>query len=230
MAKRLAGAMGRSSPCASPRALLLSCPFVSRPVTSLSVRRISSFATGKRTLSQAGMGKPRALFMLSKPAADILASEITPRSAYLRRREFLAGAAALGFGSLLPPAARAAPLQADKSPLSSAGEPQTPLKDIISYNNFYEFGVDKDDPVKNAHTLKTKPWKVKVDGLVNKPAEYELDDLIKDIALEERIYRRRGVGGGGMGIPWVGVPLASPPKRPEPQGSAKYGAFDTLVR
>jgi len=168
--------------------------------------------------------------MLIKPAADILASEITPRSAYVRRREFLAGAAALGLGSLLPPAARAAPLPADKSPLSSAGEPQTPLKDIISYNNFYEFGVDKDDPVKNAHTLKTKPWKVKVDGLVNKPAEYELDDLIKDIALEERIYRMRCVEGWSMVIPWVGVPLASVLKRLEPQGSAKYVAFDTLVR
>jgi methionine sulfoxide reductase catalytic subunit len=168
--------------------------------------------------------------MLIKPAADILASEIAPRSAYVRRREFLAGAAALGLGSLLPPAARAAPLPADKSPLSSAGEPQTPLKDIISYNNFYEFGVDKDDPVKNAHTLKTKPWKVKVDGLVNKPAEYELDDLIKDIALEERIYRMRCVEGWSMVIPWVGVPLASILKRLEPQGSAKYVAFDTLVR
>ena len=84
--------------------------------------------------------------MLIKPAADIPASEITPQAAYVRRREFLAGAAALGLGSLVPRAARAAPLQADKSPLSSSGEAQTPLKDIISYNNFYEFGVDKDDP------------------------------------------------------------------------------------
>ena len=168
--------------------------------------------------------------MLIKPAADIPASEITPQSAYVRRREFLAGAAALGLGSLVPPAARAAPLQADKSPLSSGGEAQTALKDIISYNNFYEFGVDKDDPVKHAHTLKTKPWKVKVDGLVNKPAEYELDDLIKDIALEERIYRMRCVEGWSMVIPWVGVPLASVLKRLEPQGSAKYVAFDTLVR
>jgi sulfoxide reductase catalytic subunit YedY len=106
--------------------------------------------------------------MLIKRAADIAPSEITPQAAYLRRREFLAGTAALGLGALLPEPGRAAPLAASKSPLSTTAEPQTALKDIISYNNFYEFGVDKDDPVKHAHTLKTKPWKVKVDGLVGK--------------------------------------------------------------
>ncbi|HEU0158958.1 MAG TPA: protein-methionine-sulfoxide reductase catalytic subunit MsrP, partial [Hyphomicrobiaceae bacterium] len=168
--------------------------------------------------------------MLIKRAADIAPSEITPQAAYLRRREFLAGTAALGLGALLPAAGRAAPLAASKSPLSTTAEPQTALKDIISYNNFYEFGVDKDDPVKHAHTLKTKPWKVKVDGLVGKPADYDLDDLIKDIALEERIYRMRCVEGWSMVIPWVGVPLASLLKRFEPQGSAKYVAFETLVR
>jgi methionine sulfoxide reductase catalytic subunit len=168
--------------------------------------------------------------MLIKHAADIAPSEITPQAAYLRRREFLAGAAALGLGALLPEPGRAASLAASKSPLSTTAEPQTALKDIISYNNFYEFGVDKDDPVKHAHTLKTKPWKVKVDGLVGKPADYDLDDLIKDIALEERIYRMRCVEGWSMVIPWVGVPLASLLKRLEPQGSAKYVAFETLVR
>jgi sulfoxide reductase catalytic subunit YedY len=168
--------------------------------------------------------------MLIKAAAEIRASEITPHSVYLRRREFLAGAAALGLGSLLPRAAPASPLAAGKSPLSTTSEAQTPLKDIISYNNFYEFGVDKDDPVKHAHTLKTKPWKVKADGLIDKPAEYDLDDLIKDIALEERVYRMRCVEGWSMVIPWVGVPLASVLKRLEPQGGAKYVAFDTLVR
>jgi sulfoxide reductase catalytic subunit YedY len=168
--------------------------------------------------------------MLIKPPAEIRSSEIAPHAAYLRRREFLAGSAALGLGALLPHQGRAAPLEAIKSPLSTTSEAQTPLKDIISYNNFYEFGVDKDDPLKNAHTLKTKPWKVKVDGLVGKPAEYDLDDLIKDVALEERIYRMRCVEGWSMVIPWVGVPLASLLKRLEPQGSAKYVAFETLVR
>jgi methionine sulfoxide reductase catalytic subunit len=168
--------------------------------------------------------------MLIKSATDIPASEITPRSAYLRRREFLAGAAALGLGSLLPDSGRAAPLAATPSPLSTNSEARTPLKDIISYNNFYEFGTDKDDPVKYAHTLKTKPWKVKADGLVGKPAEYDLDDLIKEVALEERIYRMRCVEGWSMVIPWIGVPLASILRRLEPQGSAKYVAFETVVR
>jgi methionine sulfoxide reductase catalytic subunit len=168
--------------------------------------------------------------MLIKPAPDIPASEVTPYAAYRNRREFIAGAAALGLGALLPAASRAAPLQAAPSPLSTLSEAKTPLKDIISYNNYYEFGTDKDDPAKNAHTLKTKPWKVKVDGLVGKPAEYDLDDLIKETALEERIYRMRCVEGWSMVIPWVGVPLASVLQRLEPQPSAKYVAFETLVR
>ncbi|HZT46807.1 MAG TPA: protein-methionine-sulfoxide reductase catalytic subunit MsrP [Hyphomicrobiaceae bacterium] len=169
--------------------------------------------------------------MLIRHPSDIAPSEITPRGVYLRRREILAGAAALGLGAMLPAArAGAAPLQAAKSPLSTTDEAQTPLKDIAGYNNFYEFGTGKDDPARNAHTLKTKPWTVKVDGLVGKPADYDLDDLIKPIQLEERIYRMRCVEGWSMVIPWVGVPLAAILKRVEPQGSAKYVAFETLVR
>jgi sulfoxide reductase catalytic subunit YedY len=169
--------------------------------------------------------------MLIRHPSDIAPSEITPRGVYLRRREILAGAAALGIGAMLPATrAGAAPLQAAKSPLSTTDEAQTPLKDITSYNNFYEFGTDKDDPAKNAHTLKTKPWTVKVDGLVGKPADYDLDDLIKDVQLEERIYRMRCVEGWSMVIPWVGVPLAAILERVEPQRSAKYVAFETLVR
>ncbi len=169
--------------------------------------------------------------MLIRHPSDIAPSEITPRGVYLRRREILAGAAALGLGAMLPVArAGAAPLQAAKSPLSTTDEAQTPLKDIASYNNFYEFGTGKDDPARNAHTLKTKPWTVKVDGLVGKPADYDLDDLIEPIQLEERIYRMRCVEGWSMVIPWVGVPLAAILKRVEPQGSAKYVAFETLVR
>jgi len=167
--------------------------------------------------------------MLIRSANDIRPSEITDRSVYLRRREFMLGAGAAGLAAALPLNAEAAPLAANKSPLST-DEALTPLKDVTSYNNFYEFGTDKDDPAKNAHTLTTKPWKVKVDGLVNKPADYDLDDLIKDIALEERIYRMRCVEGWSMVIPWVGIPLASVLARIEPQSSAKYVAFETLVR
>jgi len=165
---------------------------------------------------------------------EILPSAITPRDQYLRRREFIAGAAALGLGSAIATlrgrAANAAPLQASKSPRYTTEEPLTPLKDITSYNNYYEFGTDKDDPARNAHTLTIKPWKIKIDGLVAKPADYDLDDLIKPIQLEERIYRMRCVEGWSMVIPWVGVPLAGLLQRVEPQGSAKYVAFETLVR
>jgi sulfoxide reductase catalytic subunit YedY len=172
--------------------------------------------------------------MLIRHRPDIAPSEITSRSVYLRRREFLTGAAAAGLIAGLSPAflrdAQAAPMKGAPSPLSTTDETLTPLKDVTTYNNFYEFGTDKGDPAKNAHTLKTAPWKVKVDGLVNKGADYDLQDLIRDIALEERIYRMRCVEGWSMVIPWVGIPLASVLKRVEPQGSAKFVAFETLVR
>jgi sulfoxide reductase catalytic subunit YedY len=156
-------------------------------------------------------------------------SEITPREVYLRRREFLAGAAALGAASVLPSGGMAAPLQAVKSPLSTDETP-TSLKDITSYNNFYEFGTDKTDPADYAGRLTTAPWTVKIDGLVAKPADYALEDILKPVTLEERIYRMRCVEGWSMVIPWVGFPLADLLKRAEPLGSAKYVAFQTLVR
>ena len=172
--------------------------------------------------------------MLIRRPSDIQPSEITPRDRYLQRRQFIAGASALGLGTAIAAlggkSANAAPLQASKSPLSTTEEPLTPLKDITSYNNYYEFGTDKADPVRNAHTLTIKPWKIKIDGLVAKPADHELDDLIKPSELEERIYRMRCVEGWSMVIPWVGVPLARLLQRLEPQPSAKYVAFETLVR
>jgi methionine sulfoxide reductase catalytic subunit len=161
---------------------------------------------------------------------DIAPSEITPRGIYLRRREFMTGAAAIGVSAMLPwQRAAAAPLQAVKSPLST-DEPLTSLKDITSYNNFYEFGTDKSDPESYASALKTSPWTVKVDGLVGKPADYALEDILKGVTLEERVYRMRCVEGWSMVIPWIGFPLAELLKRVEPQGSAKYVAFETLVR
>jgi sulfoxide reductase catalytic subunit YedY len=169
--------------------------------------------------------------MVDRRYPGIVSSEITPRSVYLRRRDFVAGAVSAGLIGTMAPltTVSAAALQFAKSPLSTS-EPPTPRKDVVSYNNFYEFGADKDDPAKNAHTLTTKPWTVKVDGMVGKPGTYDLDDLIKNVALEERIYRMRCVEGWSMVIPWVGVPLADILKRVEPQGSAKYVAFETLVR
>ena len=166
--------------------------------------------------------------LLSKPR-QIAPSEITSRDVYLRRRDFLAGAAALGLAGASPGAALAEKLNAVKSPLST-DEKLTPLKDITNYNNFYEFGTGKDDPASYAHTLKTSPWTIKVDGLVNKPAEFALEDILKPVTIEERIYRMRCVEGWSMIIPWDGFPLSELLKRVEPQGSAKYVAFQTLVR
>ena len=165
-----------------------------------------------------------------KTGNDIPASEITPRSLYLNRREFVtgAGASAVALPAIAP--VEAASLQFGQSPLSTRGEPLTSLRDATSYNNYYEFGTGKEDPAAYSSALKTSPWSVRVDGLVAKPATYDVADLIKGIALEERIYRMRCVEGWSMVIPWIGVPLADVLKRIEPLGSAKYVAFETLVR
>jgi len=172
--------------------------------------------------------------MLIKRPSDIAPSEITPYGVYLRRREFIAGAASLGLAgtlsAVLPGHGSAAPLQAAPSPLSTSGEALTSLADITNYNNFYEFGTDKTDPARYAHTLTTSPWTVKIDGLVHKGGEFGFDDLVKPARLEERVYRMRCVEGWSMVIPWVGFPLSEVLKRVEPQGSARYVAFETLVR
>ena len=109
------------------------------------------------------------------------------------------------------------------------GEKLNEYQDIATYNNFYEFGTEKGDPAVNANTLKTTPWKVKIDGLVNKPADYNLEDIVKPQALEERIYRLRCVERWSMVIPWVGFPLSTLLKRIEPKPTAKYVEFTTLL-
>jgi sulfoxide reductase catalytic subunit YedY len=167
--------------------------------------------------------------VLIRRPADIPPSEITPREIYLTRRQWMAGAAGLGLASALPAGLAAAPLQAAKSPFST-DEKLTSREDATSYNNYYEFGTGKGDPAAYARTLRTTPWKVKVDGLVSKPQDFGVEDLIKSSALEERIYRMRCVEGWSMVIPWVGFPLADLIKRVEPLGSAKYVAFETAAR
>ncbi len=165
---------------------------------------------------------------MNRDSYRIPSSEITPRELYLRRREFMGGAIA----SLVlagAPSAGAGPLAYAKSGLS-ANEPLTPKPDVTSYNNFYEFGTDKGDPARHAGSLKTAPWPVKIDGLVSKPADYTLEDILKPVALEERVYRMRCVEGWSMVIPWIGFPLSALLKRVEPLGSAKYVMFETLVR
>ncbi len=171
------------------------------------------------------------------------ASEITPRAVYEDRRrmmKLLAGGAAggalaawAGREALAQTAApgKLAPLPGAKSSVAGAMamEKVTDYKDASTYNNFYEFGTDKADPAKNAHTLQTKPWTVEIEGLVKKPGKYGIEDLIKLSAQEERIYRLRCVEGWSMVIPWVGYSLAELIKRVEPQGSAKYVEFVTLA-
>ena len=105
----------------------------------------------------------------------------------------------------------------------------TAYKDAAGYNNYYEFGLDKDEPARNAHTLKTRPWTVRVEGLVSKPQTLDIDSLLKLAPMEERIYRLRCVEGWSMVIPWVGYSLAELIKRVEPMGSAKYVEFVTLA-
>jgi len=116
-----------------------------------------------------------------------------------------------------------------KSQWSSNAKPNS-YEDITTYNNFYEFGTDKSDPSKYAHNLKTRPWVVEIGGLVSKPGMYDFDQIIKNIALEERIYSFRCVEGWSMVIPWLGFSLSEVLKKVEPLSAAKYVAFETLVR
>jgi len=112
---------------------------------------------------------------------------------------------------------------------ASTMEKLTDYKDASTYNNFYEFGTDKSDPAKNAHTLKTSPWTVEVEGLVRKPGKFAIEDLIKLSAQEERVYRLRCVEGWSMVIPWVGYSMSELIRRVEPLGSAKFVEFVTLA-
>jgi len=168
--------------------------------------------------------------MLVRHAPDLKPSEITPREVYLSRRTLLAGAAGLVAAGVLPQEAGAMAFPNLDSSTFSTDEKLTPRKDVTSYNNFYEFGAQKSDPASNAGSLKTRPWTIKVDGLVQNPADYVLEDIVKPARLEERIYRMRCVEGWSMVIPWVGFPLGELLKRVEPQSGARYVRFETLVR
>jgi len=169
--------------------------------------------------------------MVILKSSDIPPSEITPREVYLKRRQFMAGMAALAVAPVL--AAPSPPPRGPQLPGVSPGrfsiaEKKTPFDAVTTYNNFYEFGTGKSDPAENAHTLKTRPWTVAVEGEVKRPRVYDIDDLLKLAPLEERIYRLRCVEGWSMVIPWVGFPLAELIKQVEPTGNAKFVEFVTL--
>ena len=186
--------------------------------------------------------------MLIKQKDPILPSEITGESIYKQRRVFMQSALGLA-GTLAASnvAALSSVPQEDDSPKYpgpkwlqqqqqqsisldqfQAKDKLTPYKDVISYNNFYEFGLDKSDPFKRAQNFITDPWQVEISGEVNKPGVYDLEDFVKPHTLQERIYRMRCVEAWSMVIPWVGIPLADVLKRFEPTSKAKYVEFTTL--
>ncbi len=170
-----------------------------------------------------------------------LSSEITPQAVYESRRRFIAqmAAGAAAGGALwemanreafaAAPATPAQKLASKLNPAYAALDKQTPFKDASTYNNFYEFGLDKSDPAQNAHTLKTRPWTVSIEGEVKKPMTLDIDALLKLAPLEERVYRLRCVEGWSMVIPWVGYSLSELIKKVEPTGNAKYVEFVTLA-
>ncbi len=155
-------------------------------------------------------------------------SDVTPERAFTNRRQVIAGAGAAVFVGALGVPTAASPNYSG-SEYGKGLEPN-PLEDITSYNNFYEFGTGKEDPVAYAHTLTTDPWAVKVDGLVEKPGTYDLGDLMSGLQLEERIYRFRCVEAWSMVIPWIGFELGKLLDKIGVQPGAKYVAFETLVR
>jgi sulfoxide reductase catalytic subunit YedY len=179
------------------------------------------------------------LIKRSSAHAVPLASEITPQAIYEERRQFIAKMAlgAVAGGALWEMAnreafAQAAPgakLAAKRNPAYSPAETLTPVKDATTYNNYYEFGTDKSDPAENAHTLKTRPWTVSIEGEVKKPMTLDIDSLMKLAPLEERVYRLRCVEGWSMVIPWMGYSLSNLIRKVEPTGNAKYIEFTTLA-
>jgi methionine sulfoxide reductase catalytic subunit len=177
--------------------------------------------------------------MLIKKTSDIPSSEITAKSEYMNRRQFISGgaifgaAAAAGAYELTKMAKPSEGVHADtklatvKSQYDTT-EIQTPFKDITNYNNFYEFSTDKYGPANLARKFRTSPWQVKVGGAVSQKKTYDVDSLMKLATLEDRIYRHRCVEGWSMVIPWVGFPLSNLINQVQPTSKAKYVMFTTL--
>jgi sulfoxide reductase catalytic subunit YedY len=179
--------------------------------------------------------------MLIRRPPDVRPSEITPKAVYLARREFLRGAAAVGAAALAgcsqeagrggATAADAPPrrkLQFVKGPFGT-DEKLTSREAITSYNNFYEFGTDKEDPGRYAGSLRTRPWSIAVEGEVGRPGVIAYEDFVKPHPLEERVYRLRCVEAWSMVVPWIGFPLGAALGRFEPTSRARYVAFETLL-
>jgi sulfoxide reductase catalytic subunit YedY len=166
--------------------------------------------------------------LIRKPAGPGY-SDVTPKDLYINRRRFLsAGSAIVGAWALPTPAGATMKLDNVVKSAYKVDEKITPREDITTYNNYYEFGTQKEDPSHYANTLRPSPWQVQVGGLVNKPKTYDLDAVMKIAPLEERIYRHRCVEAWSIVVPWIGFPLAALLKAVEPNDKAKYVAFQTL--
>lgn len=174
--------------------------------------------------------------MLIRRPPDIKESEVTDEGLYISRRRFIRSAATAGAGlGLIATTAPLLSCGSDRRAVAAEGmgdasrdDELTPYEDVTTYNNFYEFGTGKDDPAKNAHTLRTRPWTVSVEGECNKPGVYDIEDILKRYPVAERIYRLRCVEAWSMVIPWLGFPLADFIKDLEPTSRAKYVEFQTL--
>ena len=167
---------------------------------------------------------------------SIASSEITPESVFLNRRAFIrasSGTAATALGlstAALASAAEPVELSYKTDPDGSLRGEQTPYDAVTSYNNFYEFGTDKSDPARHAHSMATDPWTIRVGGLVDQPGELHLEDVMSGFDLEERIYRFRCVEAWSMVVPWIGFPLATLLKRFAPRAEGRFVQFKTLYR
>ncbi|HET8540798.1 MAG TPA: protein-methionine-sulfoxide reductase catalytic subunit MsrP [Anaeromyxobacter sp.] len=165
---------------------------------------------------------------------DLGEAEATPEALWLRRRELLALGAAGAVGLLLPRDAAGgepggATLAVARTVEKAGGEARTGWDAVTGYNNFYELGTEKDEPARNAGSLRTRPWTVAIEGEVKRPQTVDVDDLLRWFPLEERVYRMRCVEAWSMVIPWVGFPLGDLVRRVDPTSRAKYVAFQTLL-
>ncbi|MCH8072791.1 MAG: protein-methionine-sulfoxide reductase catalytic subunit MsrP [Proteobacteria bacterium] len=173
--------------------------------------------------------------MLIRKPADIRPSEITSRENYLSRRKFIQSTALAGSsliagtaaGSIVPEERRAKLTGVETSEFSTSEAPNS-YTDITTYNNYYEFGTNKDDPFRNSQKFEPRPWSITVSGHADKTGTFNLEDIVKPHVLQERIYRLRCVEAWSMVIPWVGIPLADVIKQFAPQSAAKYVVFRTL--
>jgi sulfoxide reductase catalytic subunit YedY len=168
--------------------------------------------------------------MLIKTTTEIPSSEITPQEKFLSRRGFLAGAAAVAGAGVIAPQGLWGATKLQTTPGKfSLSETPTPVKKATSYNNFYEYGVDKGDPAANAHRLKPRPWTVQVEGQIQKPLTFDIDTIMNYRPLEDRVYRFRCVEAWSMVIPWVGYSFSEFVKACNPLPSAKYIQFISLA-